>query len=186
LVRKGLEQKLPPGCEIIIGDALNATSYQDKIASSPIFVHLIGVHHPSPSKKEQFKKIDLASIREAAKAATYARVIHFIYLSVSMYPTKIMKDFQDVRIEGEQMLMQASLKTSFISPWYVLGPGHWWPVLLKPFLFFAKFIPGKREAARQLDTVTIKQMIITLLHAIKNPPGKNEIYDVVKIKTFND
>ena len=185
LVRKGSEQKLPHGCEIIIGNALDATSYQHKIAASAIFVHLVGVAHPSPSKKEQFKKIDLVSIKEAVKAATYANVIHFIYLSVSMYPTKIMKDFQQVRAEGEEMLLQSGLKTSFVRPWYVLGPGHWWPVLLKPFLFIAKFIPGKQEAVKQLDTVTIKQMINTLLHAIKNPPEKNVIYDVSKIKTLN-
>jgi len=175
LVRKGSELKLPHGCEIIIGDALDATSYLHKIAPSAIFVHLVGVAHPSPSKKEQFKKIDFVSIKEAVKAATYAGVVHFIYLSVSMYPTKIMKDFQQVRAEGEELLLRTSLKTSFIRPWYVLGPGHWWPVLLKPFLFIAKFIPGKQEAAKQLDTVTITQIITTLLYAIKSQLQKNEI-----------
>ena len=82
LVRKGSEHKLPQGCEIIIGDALDAASYQHKIAPPSTFVHLIGVAHPSPAKKEQFKKIDLVSIKEAVKAATHADVIHFIYLSV--------------------------------------------------------------------------------------------------------
>ena len=178
LVRKGSEHKLPQGCEIVIGDALDAGSYQHKIAPSSTFVHLIGVAHPSPSKKEQFKKIDLVSIKEAVKAATHAEVIHFIYLSVSMYPTKIMKDFQQVRAEGEQMLLQTNLKTSFMRPWYVLGPGHWWPILLKPFLLIANLIPGKIEAGKQLDTVTIKQMINTLSYAIKNPPEKDVVYDV--------
>ena len=183
LVRKGSEHKFPRDCEIIIGDALNAASYQNKIAASATFVHLVGVAHPSPFKKEQFKKIDLVSIKEAVKAVTHAGVMHFIYLSVSMYPTRIMEDFQRVRAEGEQLLLQTGLRTSFIRPWYVLGPGHWWPILLKPFLFIAKLFPGKREAAKQLDTVTIKQMINTLFYAIKNPTEKNIIYDVSTIKT---
>src|SRR5882672_1389949 len=104
LVRKGSENKLRQGCEMITGNALDASSYQNKIDPSSKFVHLIGVAHPSPSKKEQFKKIDLVSIQEAVKAAMYANVSHFIYLSVSQYPTKIMKDFQEVRAEGERLL----------------------------------------------------------------------------------
>jgi nucleoside-diphosphate-sugar epimerase len=183
LVRKGSENKLPQGCEMIVGNALDATSYQNSILPASTFVHLIGVAHPSPAKKEQFQKVDLVSIQEAIKAATHAQVKHFIYLSVSQYPTKIMKDFQQVRAEGEKLLLQTNFKTSFIRPWYVLGPGHWWPVLLKPFLFIAKYA-GKKEAVENLDTVTIKQMIHTLMHAIQNPPEKNVVYDVRSIKSF--
>jgi nucleoside-diphosphate-sugar epimerase len=183
LVRKGSENKLPPGCEIIVGDALNASSYQDKIEPSSIFVHLIGVANPSPAKGEQFRKIDLVSVREAAKAAVHAHVDHFIYMSVSMYPTKIMKDFQQVRAEGEQLLLQTELRTSFLRPWYVLGPGHWWPILLQPLLFIAKYA-GKSAAVDNLSTVTLKQIVNTLQYAINNPPEKNTIYDVRKIKTF--
>ena len=145
LVRKGSENKLPAGCEIIFGDALNADSYKKNIKAGSIFVHLIGVAHPSPSKKEQFKKIDFLSIQEAVKAAREATVSHFIYLSVSQYPTRIMKDYQEIRAEGESLLLRSNLKTSFIRPWYVLGPGHWWPLLLKPFFFIAKFIPTKKK-----------------------------------------
>jgi nucleoside-diphosphate-sugar epimerase len=183
LVRKGSENKLPQGCEMITGNALDASSYQNNILPASTFVHLIGVAHPSPSKKEQFKTIDLVSIQQAVKAATYAQVDHFIYLSVSQYPTKIMKDFQQVRAEGEKLLLQTNFKTSFIRPWYVLGPGHWWPILLKPFLFIAKYA-GKREAVENLDTVTLKQMIHTLVYAIENPPDKNIIYVVQGIKSF--
>ena len=183
LVRKGSENKLPTGCKWIEGNALDAASYQDKILPSSIFVHLVGVAHPSPSKKEQFKAIDLVSIQEAVKAAEYANVIHFIYLSVSMYPTKIMKDFRQVRAKGEQLLTDSGLRTSFMRPWYVLGPGHWWPMLLKPLFFIAK-LAGKKEAAENLDIVRLQQMVRALVYAIKNMPGTNVVYDVQKIKTF--
>ena len=56
LVRKGSEHKLPRDCEIIIGDPLNAASYQNKIAASATFVHLVGVAHPLPPKKCNSKK----------------------------------------------------------------------------------------------------------------------------------
>jgi len=185
LARRSSAGKLPEGCDVVIGDALDAATYKEGIATGSVFIHLVGVAHPSPSKKEQFREIDLVSIREAANAAMEKEVSHFIYLSVSMYPANIMKAYQEVRSEGEHMLLDSGLATSFIRPWYVLGPGHWWPVLLKPFYWMAKLIPSKREAAAQLDTVTIKQMIHTLVHAVKNQPMGNTIYDVQKIKSLN-
>jgi uncharacterized protein YbjT (DUF2867 family) len=182
LVRKGSENKLPPGCEVIFGNALDASSYQNNIAPATIFVHLIGVAHPSPSKKEQFKKIDLVSVQQAAKAATSAGIKHFVYLSVAMHPTKIMKDFQEVRAQGEALLQQQHFISSFIRPWYVLGPGHWWPLLVKPVYFILKLFPSTRATANNLDTVTISQMIKALVDCIKNLPNENTIVDVQMMK----
>jgi nucleoside-diphosphate-sugar epimerase len=184
LVRKGSENKLPGDCEIVFGNALDAITYQNNISPASIFVHLIGVTHPSPAKKEQFKKIDLVSVQQAAIAASGAGIKHFVYLSVAMYPTSIMKDFQQARAQGESILLQQHFVCSFIRPWYVLGPGHWWPVLLKPFYLLAKLIPSKREAAKQLDTVSINQMIKTLVHAVKDQPVSTVVYDVADIKNI--
>ena len=182
LIRKGSENKLPHGCEVIFGNALDASSYQNAIAPATIFVHLIGVAHPSPSKKEQFKNIDLVSVQQAAKAAAGAGIQHFIYLSVAMHPTKVMKDFQQVRAQGEALLLQQNFITSFIRPWYVLGPGHWWPLLLKPVYFILKLFPSTRVTANNLDTVTIKQMIKALVISIKAQPKENTVTDVQMMK----
>src|SRR6476620_48211 len=84
LVRKGSENKLPQGCEMITGNALDASSYQNKIEPSSTFVHLIGVAHPSPSKKEQFRKIDLVSIQEQCKPLCMPT---FLILFTWVYPS---------------------------------------------------------------------------------------------------
>lgn len=185
LVRKSSENKIPAGCEIIFGNALDAETYKDKIDSNCIFIHLIGVPHPSPAKKEAFKQIDLVSIQQAVKAAAFAQVQHFIYLSVSQYPTSIMKDFQNVRAEGESLLQLSGMKCSFVRPWYVLGPGHWWPILLKPFFWLSKITGFKKEAAENLDTISIQQMIDTLVYATKTLPATINIYNVKDIKEKN-
>lgn len=183
LSRKGSESKIPDGCKIVFGDALNADSYQHLIKPATIFIHLIGVAHPSPSKKEQFKKIDLVSIQQAVKAANRSGISHFVYLSVAQYPTSIMKDYQRVRAEGENLLRRAGIKSSFVRPWYVLGPGHWWPLLLKPLFWIFRFIPSLKEKSEKLDTVTIRQMINTLTYAVKHPPANGLMtYDVAEIK----
>lgn len=54
-------------------------------------------------------------------------------------------------------------------PWYVLGPGHWWPYLLVPVYLPAKVIPSTRESAQGLGLVTIRQMIQSLVWAIEHP-----------------
>ncbi len=178
LVRTGSENKIPLGCEIIFGNALDAATYQNSISPATIFVHLIGVAHPSPAKKEQFKSIDLVSIQQAVKAATCAGISYFVYLSVAMYPAKIMKDFQQVRTGGEALLLKQNFVSTFVRPWYVLGPGHWWPVLLKPVYFILKLFPSTRSTAKNLDTVTIGQIIKVLVNCIKNQPKENNIIDV--------
>jgi nucleoside-diphosphate-sugar epimerase len=128
--------------------------------------------------------IDLVSVKEAVKAARETGVVHFIYMSVSMYPTSIMKSYREVRAAGEKLLSDSGIKASFIRPWYILGPGHWWPVLLKPFYMVAKMLPSTRAAAKELDTVTIKQMIGTLIYAVQHQPVENAVYNISQIKTF--
>jgi uncharacterized protein YbjT (DUF2867 family) len=183
LVRKASVHKLAPGCEAVIGDALDAPTFAHRLKPDDIFVHLVGVAHPSPSKKNEFRSVDLASVKEAIKAARDAGIQHFVYVSVSQYPSSIMKEYQQVRAEAELLLAQSGMHCSFVRPWYVLGPGHWWPVLLLPFYYLFSLIPSYREKIRQQGLVTLHQMIQTLLFAIKNQPlGQVDCYDVPDIK----
>ncbi len=184
LIRKGSEHKAPACCEIVSGNALEAISYQQHIERGSSFIHLVGVAHPSPSKKEAFKQIDLVSVQQAVKAAKYAGVNHFIYLSVSQYPSGIMRDYQLVRAEGETLLKESGIISTFIRPWYVLGPGHRWPVLLMPLYGIAKLFPSAREKAEKHGLVTINQMIETLVYSVQNPPAANDVYEVEDIKTI--
>ena len=131
LVRPGSESKLPSGCTAIPGNPLDSTSYAIQVPPADTFIHLIGVSHPSPAKAEQFRSIDLKSVEEAAKAATAARIQHFIYLSVAQ-PAPVMKAYIAVRSEGEALLRASGMNATFVRPWYVLGPGRRWPLILKP------------------------------------------------------
>ena len=185
LVRKGSAHKLPPGCEVVTGNALNAVTYAAAVAGSNVFIHMIGVPHPSPAKKEAFETIDLVSVQQAAVAVEAGKVPHIIYISVSQYPGKLMKEYKEVRAKGELLLQQTGARCSFIRPWYVLGPGHWWPVLLLPFYAIGRLFPATREQSRQQGLVTIQQMINTLVYAVNHPPDTDvKVYDVPDIKKF--
>jgi len=181
LVRQGSEGKLPATLEKIFGDPLRIDSYTDKIPPADTFVHLIGTPHPSPAKAKQFQEIDLVSIQVAAKVAREAGVRHFVYLSVA-HPASMMQAFIAVRTQGEALLRETGIPATFVRPWYVLGPGHWWPYAILPVYWVMELIPSTRESARRLGLVTIAQMVRALVWAVENPPDQVRILDVPQIR----
>ena len=83
LVRAGSERKLPPGCEVVVGNPLDRATFEHAIEPYSAFVQLVGVPHPSPSKAQQFYDIDLVSARASIDAAAARQVDHFVYVSVA-------------------------------------------------------------------------------------------------------
>jgi nucleoside-diphosphate-sugar epimerase len=74
------------------------------------------------------------------------------------------------------------MKATFVRPWYVLGPGHWWPYALVPFYKFAELLPPTRGGARRLGLITISQMLKALVWAVENPANDVRIIDVPRIR----
>ena len=170
LARAGSERRLPPGPEVVTGNALVDATFADAVSPCDTFVHLIGTPHPSPAKARQFRDVDLVSVEAAAAAAKHAWISHFIYLSVA-YPAPIMHEYIAVRQEGESLIRATGMPATFLRPFYVLGPGHWWPYPLVPIFVLMRHIPATREAAERLGPVSLKQMTQSLVFAVENPPG---------------
>ena len=181
LARPGSESRLPAGCEVVHGDALRAETYGARVAPGDTFVHLIGVAHPNPRKAAEFKDIDLRSCQEALRAASAAGVRHFVYLSVAR-PAPIMQEYQAVRAEGERLIRESGMTATFVRPWYVLGPGRRWPLLLVPMYALARLVPSTREGAERLGLVTVEQMTQTLAWAVENPPEEIRILEPPQIR----
>ena len=180
LIRAGSERKSPAGVSRVQGDALDAASYRDTIAPSDTFIHLVGTPHPAPWKGRRFREIDLVSIEAAAAAAAYAGVEHFIYLSVA-HPAPIMGAYIAVRKEGEALIRRSGLRATFLRPWYVLGPGHYWPFLLAPAYGLLARLPPTREMVLRLGIVTIGEMTAALVDAVEHPPESVRILGVPEI-----
>jgi len=184
VVRAGSEKKLTDNLTVVRADPLQEGSYAEAIRGCDTFIHLIGVPHPSPAKAAQFRAIDLPSVEVAVKAAREAGVRHFIYLSVAQ-PAPMMEAFIAVRAEGEALIRASGLRATFVRPWYVLGPGHWWPYVLVPFYWVAELLPPTRESARRLGLITISQMLRALVWSVENPPDDVRIVDVPKIRELS-
>jgi uncharacterized protein YbjT (DUF2867 family) len=181
LVRSGSERKLPSGCTPVLGDALDGASYADQIAPADTFVQLVGVAHPSPAKAAEFRRIDLPSGLGAIAAAKSAGICHFVYLSVA-HPAPMMHAYIAVRAECEAAIESVGLNATILRPWYVLGPGHWWPYFLVPIYKVAELLPQTRDGARRLGLVTLEQMTNALTFAVENPAQGRRIATVPEIR----
>lgn len=183
LVRKGSEDKVIAGAEVVIANPFDPDSFQASIPKGAVFVQLLGVAHPSPKKAKQFREIDLRSVKASADAAANAGVSHFVYISVAMAPSKIMAAYQSVRKEGEEYSKSKKLNCSFIRPWYVIGPGHYWPVLLLPVYGIAELVPAWRQKARAMALVTIHQMLRTAIKVVEADPVPLRTIEIKQIRS---
>jgi uncharacterized protein YbjT (DUF2867 family) len=183
LARPGSEGRVPEGASAVLGNALEAESFVHALRPGDTVVHLIGTPHPSPSKAKEFREVDLPSVRAAVEAARRAGASHFVYVSVAQ-PAPAMRAFVEVRAEGERAIADANLTATVLRPWYVLGPGHRWPLLLVPFYGLASLLPWLRDGAQRLGLVTLRQMVAALVRAVEDPPpaGAVRIVDVPAIR----
>jgi uncharacterized protein YbjT (DUF2867 family) len=155
----------------VIGDALDPASWTPSIAPAEVLVHLVGVAHPSPRKAPMFRSVDLTSTDVAVNSARAAGVRRFVYVSVAM-PAPVMKAYVEARRAGEALIRESGLNATALRPWYVLGPGHRWPLLLSPLYGLASMFPGSRETARRLGLVTRPQMLRALIRTVEDTtPG---------------
>ncbi len=181
LVRPGSETKLPAGCEAVVGNALDGSTYSGRVKPAGTFIQLVGVSHPNPSKEAEFRNVDLASGRSAVQTASSDGVQHFIYVSVA-HPAPVMKAYIQVRSECEDLIRQSGMNATILRPWYVLGPGHRWPYLLLPMYKVMQLLPATRDGATRLGLVTLEQMCRALVHAVETPPHGVRIVEVPQIR----
>ncbi|MGH7875987.1 MAG: SDR family oxidoreductase [Candidatus Binatia bacterium] len=183
LARAESVQRAPEGAAIVVGDALDPASVGAALKSGDTIIHLVGTPHPSPSKADQFEQVDLVSIRATVSAAKLIDCKQLIYMSVAQ-PAPVMQAYLWVRALGEAMIGEAGLTATIVLPWYVLGPGHWWPKALVPLYKLLEAFPATRATAERLGLITIDQMVTAIVHSAENPPpsGRQRIVEVPAIR----
>ena len=169
LVRPGSERRAVAGCELVSGDET--------------LLLLVGTPHPAPWKAAQFEAVDFAAGRAAAEAVAARPARHVVYLSVA-HPAPSMHAYWHVRERVEALLAATATPATFLRPWYVLGPGHRWPVVLAPLYALAEWVPASRATARRLGLVTLHQMCAAIVRAVEEPPATGtRIVEVPAIRT---
>ena len=181
LCRAASAARVPPGAEVIVGDALVASSFAPAVAPADTLVHLVGTPHPSPAKAASFRAIDLVSAHAALDAALESGVRHFVYVSVAQ-PAPVMRAYIEVRQAVEARIRASGMAATIVRPWYVLGPGHRWPYVLLPVYAVLARVPATRDSAQRLGLVTLAQMVAALVASIERGPDGERVLNVPDIR----
>jgi uncharacterized protein YbjT (DUF2867 family) len=88
----------------------------------------------------------------------------------------------DARRRAEAVLRATDLPLTILRPWYVLGPGHRWPIALQPLYWMAERVPSLRDGARRLGMVTLEQMVSALVSAVETAGIQTRVWDVEHIR----
>ena len=75
-------------------------------------------------------------------------VVHLVGTPHSS-PSKA-QEFLSVDLASARAIADAGLTATGLRPWYVLGPGHRWPLLFVPGDLLAGHVPSLRAGARRL------------------------------------
>lgn len=181
LARPGSERKVPPGCDVILGNALDAKTFADRLGTADTYVHLVGVSHPAPWKARQFRDVDFRSAIASIEAAVASKIRHFVFVSVA-HPAPVMKAYWGVRAECEDRIRAAGLKATVLRPWYVLGPGHRWAYGLIPLYKLFETIPATAATARRCGLLRLDQMVQALLGAVESPVEEVRVVEVDEMR----
>ena len=181
LVRETSAHRVPPGAEVIVGNALDSATFSSAVAPADTLVHLVGTPHPTPAKAASFQNVDQPSVDAALAAALAAAIGHFVYVSVAQ-PAPVMQAYVAVRQAGEARIRASGIPSTILRPWYVLGPGHRWPYLLLPVYALFALLPPTREGAQRLGLVTLEQMVRALVTSIEEGPRGVRIIGVPGIR----
>jgi len=181
LARERSKARVPDGWTVIVGNALDHSSFERHVPNGATVVHLVGVARPAPWKAKEFREIDLVSVQASLAAAKAASVAHFVYVSVA-HPAPVMKAYIAVRTACEALIVASGLHATILRPWYVIGPGHRWPVLLLPMYRLLQYLPGTADACVRLGLLTLDHMIDALTWAVEHPAEGVRIVTVPEIR----
>jgi uncharacterized protein YbjT (DUF2867 family) len=183
LARRESVTRVPAGATAVVANALSAADVAAALTPDTTLVHLVGTPHPSPSKAAEFKAVDLPAALASVAAAAEQSVAHLVYVSVA-HPAPVMEAYIASRVAAEAAITDAGLTATVLRPWYVLGPGHRWPMVLTPLYAILRRFSSTRESAERLGLVTIDQMVAALVRAVEHQPtsGTIRVMDVTEIR----
>jgi len=143
--RHGSEHKLPHGCKVIPGDALDKNSFVLQIPPAETFVQLIGRNAPESGKEDEFRSVDLGSAGVDRCGARGRRPPFRVRQRGA--GRSVMKFYLEVRAEAEKMIRESGMNATFC------GPGtSWGPPALAHFsktdVLVLERVPATRESAQ--------------------------------------
>jgi uncharacterized protein YbjT (DUF2867 family) len=181
VVRKGTERGFPGSSEIRVGDApLSEDEVYAALEGCDALIHLVGSNHPSRDQARSFVHVDEPELHAIIAAASRRELPHLVHVSVAE-SAPLMGAYAHAQRRCEQAIERSGIAATVLQPWFVLGPGHFWPFLLLPFTTLLGLLPSTRDAARRRGIVFRREMLSALVRAVEDPPKSGcRFWDFVK------
>jgi uncharacterized protein YbjT (DUF2867 family) len=183
LARAGSLARVPQGAVPVVGDVFDPASWRGSLGDARTLVHLVGVRKPAPWMARQFRDIDLASVRAMLAAIRGSSIRHVVYLSVAQ-PAPVMRAYIAARREAEILIRAEEYATTILRPWYVLGPGHHWPHVLRPLYALCERLPATRDTALRTGLLRLPEVVQALVWAVEHAPSRVRVLDVPRLRAL--
>lgn len=72
----------------------------------------------------------------------------------------------------------------FLRPWYVLGPGRRWPLLLSPLYWVLRQLPATRAQALRLGWIPLPAVCAAIAYAIEHPPAGIAVMETETLRAY--
>lgn len=181
LVRKGSEDKLPinPGrIEIVQGDALDKSSYQDSLSGCDAVINLIGIIREFPQKGINFERMHVRTTQFLVEAALAKDVDRYIQMSALGVRHESDSKYFTTKARAEDMIKASGLEYTILRPSLIFGSGDEFINYFADIIRKFHTIPVIGNGKYQMEPVYIKDVSQAFVQSLSKPETINQIYEM--------
>ena len=151
---RGIRGAAGRGVKPVAGDPLDGSTYRDAWRAATRWSTWLASAIQVRRRRRSSASIDLASALQAIRWRLRPRGSRISCMSAWRTRRRscgntLRRGWKRSRRSGE-----SGLNATILRPWYVLGPGRRWPLVLTPLYWLMEAIPSTRDGARRLGLVS--------------------------------
>ena len=181
LVREGSESKLPVNpeqLEIVQGDALNKSSYQESISGCDAVINLIGIIREFPQKGINFERMHVRTTQFLVEAGLAKDVDRYIQMSALGVSHESDSKYFTTKARAEDMIRASGLNHTIIRPSLIFGPGDEFINYFADIIRKFHTIPVIGHGKYRMEPVYIEDVSQTFVQSLDKPETMNQTFEI--------
>jgi NADH dehydrogenase len=168
--------------ELFHGNVLSAESLAGAFDRAKAVIHLVGIINEW--KENTFQRAHVEATRNVVDGAKKAGVKRYIHMSALGAREGAASRYHQTKWAAEEYVRKSGLAWTIFRPSLVYGEGDRSINVLRQMVRTAPFIPvlGKGEA--KIQPVSVRNVALAFVRAIKNDDAIQKIYDLVGPEAF--
>lgn len=181
LVREGSESELPVNpeqIEIVQGDALDKSSYQDSLSGCDAVINLIGIIREFPKKGINFERMHVRATQFLVESALAEGVDRYIQMSALGVSHESDSKYFTTKARAEDMIRASGLKHTIIRPSLIFGPEdefiNYFANIIRKF----HTIPVIGHGKYRMEPVYIEDVSQAFVQSLGKPETINQTFEM--------